>query len=124
LPPFSAVLLYTDGVTEAQDVTGAMFGQNRLESWFRQAVAVGCSSVELKQNLLCELWEFQGGDSPADDQTFLVFAEETSHRAKMHRLDGSAWPMRSRVQTIVNAVPLSSESELESLALTAHHRAA
>lgn len=124
LSPFSAVLLYTDGVTEAQDMTGAMFGQDRLESWFHQAVAVGCSSVELKQNLLCELREFQGSDSPADDQTFLVFADETPRRAKLHRLERPAWPMRSGVRTMVDGVSFSNESLLESLTLTAHHRAA
>jgi serine phosphatase RsbU (regulator of sigma subunit) len=77
MPPFSSVLLYTDGVTEARDRSGGLFGQVRLENWFHRAVARGSNCIELKQELLKELATFQGTDSPADDQTFLILVDET-----------------------------------------------
>jgi len=78
---FSSVLLYTDGVTEAQDMTGALFGQSRLEHWFTGAAANAHSAVELKQSLLHELRTFQRTDSPTDDQTFLILSDETPRLA-------------------------------------------
>jgi len=83
LPPFSSVLLYTDGVTEARSRSGGLFGQARLENWFQQAVASGGNCVGLKQRLLKELSEFQGTDSPLDDQTFLILSDETPRPASM-----------------------------------------
>jgi serine phosphatase RsbU (regulator of sigma subunit) len=77
LQPFSSVLLYTDGVTEAHDATGELFGQERLEYWLQYAVANGFDSLQLKQSLLRELRAFQGTDSPSDDQTFLILSDET-----------------------------------------------
>jgi sigma-B regulation protein RsbU (phosphoserine phosphatase) len=77
LAPFSSVLLYTDGVTEAQSLTGEMFGQTRLENWFHRTVANGCHALELKQSLAQELKTFQGTDFATDDQTFLILSDET-----------------------------------------------
>ena len=93
LQPFCSVLLYTDGVTEAQDATGELFGQERLQHWLQYAVANGFDALKLKQSLLRELRAFQGTDSPRDDQTFLILSDETP-RWSVPALSGSTGQFR------------------------------
>jgi serine phosphatase RsbU (regulator of sigma subunit) len=99
LQPFSSTLLYTDGVTEAQDDTGSFFGQARLEQWLHGAVANGFNSVQLKQSLLQELVEFQGTSSPADDQTFLILSDETPRSAGLLGGERLGWLDRMAAAT-------------------------
>ncbi len=77
LDPFSSVLLYTDGLTEARDHQGQFFGQERLASWFDREVRANQTSDQLRENLLEELNHFQGGAHPTDDQTLLFLSDET-----------------------------------------------
>jgi len=100
LQPFSSTLLYTDGVTEAQDDTGSFFGQARLEQWLHCAVANGFNSVQLKQSLLQELAEFQGTFSPADDQTFLILCDETPRSAGLLGGDSLPWSLEPTVPAL------------------------
>lgn len=72
----SSLLLYTDGITEARNQAGLLFGQERLENWLRRALAQPCTAVQLKSALLGEITAFQGHACPQDDQTFLVLADE------------------------------------------------
>ena len=76
-PSPGAVLLYTDGITEARDGHGRFFGQRRLENWLSRGVAQAQSAAQLKSSLLNEVSSFQGCAQPLDDQTFVLLCDET-----------------------------------------------
>jgi serine phosphatase RsbU (regulator of sigma subunit) len=75
LPANCRVLLYTDGLTEAQNQRGELFGQDRLMEWLRKTTTLRRSAEELKEELAAELLRFQLNTSLKDDQTFLIMAE-------------------------------------------------
>jgi len=75
LPANSRVLLYTDGLTEARNAQGELFGQERLMEWLRQSTARPRRAEELKEDLAAELLRFQLNTNLKDDQTFLIMAE-------------------------------------------------
>lgn len=91
LEPFSSVLLYTDGVTEARNPAGRLFGQPRLERWFHGAAANYQTAGQLKQGLLRELANFQDGPNASDDQTFLVLSDETPRPSAMLPRESLGW---------------------------------
>lgn len=90
IDPFSSILMYTDGVTEARDSTGSFFGQPRLEHWFGRALAQNSTAAELKRGLLQELFRFQGCRQASDDQTFLILSDETP-RLNIQPADAARW---------------------------------
>lgn len=69
LQPGDQVIFYTDGITEATNAAGEMFGIERLDR-----VLGGCrkEASELLRAVLGALEEFTSGRPPADDQTLLV----------------------------------------------------
>jgi sigma-B regulation protein RsbU (phosphoserine phosphatase) len=69
LRPGDQVIFYTDGITEAEDPSGEMFGVQRLD-----AVLGGCpdDASALLEAVLRDLEQFTGGRPPADDRTLLV----------------------------------------------------
>lgn len=75
-PAGSRVLLYTDGVTDAQNATNDFFGQNRLFNWMEKNALSFNSAEELKESLVLELNKFQDGGTLYDDQTFIVLMDE------------------------------------------------
>jgi sigma-B regulation protein RsbU (phosphoserine phosphatase) len=69
LAPGDALILYTDGVTEAVNEAGDMFGEDRL----REVVAAHPSSAAEIVDAICgALAAFTGGAEPADDVTVVV----------------------------------------------------
>jgi serine phosphatase RsbU (regulator of sigma subunit)/anti-sigma regulatory factor (Ser/Thr protein kinase) len=72
------LVLYTDGITEACNANGDLFGQERLSQWLEQAIPLHSTADQLKAALIAELAGFQSGSIPKDDQTFMVLAEEGS----------------------------------------------
>lgn len=74
-PLKGCLLLYTDGLTEARNAQGELFGQQRLAEWLCQAAAAAPSAPALRAGLIDALTHFGAQDSPTDDQTFLVLAE-------------------------------------------------
>lgn len=78
-PRFGSVLLYTDGVTEAPNMAGRLFGQSRLENWLSRGVRTRRTANQLKASLLTELLTFQDNQAPPDDQTFLILSDESPH---------------------------------------------
>jgi sigma-B regulation protein RsbU (phosphoserine phosphatase) len=69
LVPGDQLVLYTDGITEAHDAQGQMFGMSRLDKVLENC-AVGAS--DLLRSVLEELEAFTGGRAPHDDRTLLV----------------------------------------------------
>ena len=70
LAPGDALILYTDGVTEALNGEGEMFGEERL--WDVIAGSQGGSADETIGAICGALAAFTGGAEPADDVTVVV----------------------------------------------------
>ncbi|MFL7811657.1 MAG: PP2C family protein-serine/threonine phosphatase [Anaerolineae bacterium] len=72
LGPGEAMVLYSDGITEAQNAAGELFGEARL----LQAVQLGSgyTARELEEALLGAVRAFRGSEPQSDDITLLVVA--------------------------------------------------
>ncbi|GIV96717.1 MAG: hypothetical protein KatS3mg057_1374 [Herpetosiphonaceae bacterium] len=70
LQPGDRVLFYTDGVLEAQNVSGELFGFERLEALLRR-LNPGADAIE---RLRRDLSRFTNGIGPADDVTVVELA--------------------------------------------------
>jgi sigma-B regulation protein RsbU (phosphoserine phosphatase) len=70
LAPGDALLLYTDGILEAQDRLGTFFGEQRLLAAAR--VHLNRPAGELCQGVLDELFRFTGGAALGDDIVLMV----------------------------------------------------
>ncbi|MBI5836436.1 MAG: SpoIIE family protein phosphatase [Candidatus Eisenbacteria bacterium] len=71
LAPGDRLVLYTDGVTEAVDSAGRLFGEERLEEFLTRAPR-HWSGEELAGCLRDEVHRFSGGSELADDMTLMV----------------------------------------------------
>lgn len=70
LEPGDALVLYSDGVTEAMDADQQEFGEERLCR--AVAAADGENADGVQQRILTDLQEFLGGAPPQDDLTLVV----------------------------------------------------
>jgi serine phosphatase RsbU (regulator of sigma subunit)/DNA-binding NarL/FixJ family response regulator len=70
IAPGDMLLLYTDGITEAQDRQGAFFGEKRLLD-VTQAT-LGHSAKEIQDALIRQVREFAGDAPQSDDITLMV----------------------------------------------------
>lgn len=70
LAPGSTIVLYTDGVTEAMDESGAFFGLDRLSELVR--AEMGTSAQALAQRINHAVRDFCLTDDPPDDLTTVV----------------------------------------------------
>lgn len=68
--PGDAILLYSDGITEASDPSGNGFGLERLERILAQHHALGAEP--LVDLVFREVEKFSGRSAPVDDQTVVV----------------------------------------------------
>ena len=73
LKPGDLLVLYTDGITEAENAAGQDLGRDRLLEWARQAP--GDSPKAMGEALLQRLNSFRGGGRN-DDETLLVLQRE------------------------------------------------
>ena len=73
LKPLDLLVLYTDGITEAENDAGQYLGREQLLEWARQAPAD--SPKEVGENLLQRLESFRGRFRN-DDETLLVLQRE------------------------------------------------
>ena len=72
LPENGCVLLYSDGVTDAQNPRGEKFGNQALADWLAQSSATRREAGRLRDDLVAELEKYQSGAALADDQTFML----------------------------------------------------
>jgi sigma-B regulation protein RsbU (phosphoserine phosphatase) len=68
--PGDLLVFYTDGVSEAMNKTGQMFGQERLQSILMENASAGAEQV--CQAVLKALEDFTDDTPPSDDMTLLV----------------------------------------------------
>lgn len=71
LAPGDCLLLFTDGITEATNAEGEMFGDDRLATLLAQ-LAPGRHARAILQALVHELYAFRGGQVGSDDVTAVV----------------------------------------------------
>lgn len=64
------LVAYTDGITEAANRSGDMWGQERLESLLRSCA--GMTSAEVVSRILDEVSDFANGEAQRDDVTLMV----------------------------------------------------
>jgi len=69
------VLLHTDGLTEAPNVTASARAQEQLEQWILGSLSRERSAQQLRDELAHELRKAQATMPLNDDQTFLIIAE-------------------------------------------------
>jgi sigma-B regulation protein RsbU (phosphoserine phosphatase) len=72
--PGDLFVSYSDGLTDAQDSTGHLFGRDRLDLAIQQAALQGADVV--LGTLLANLAAFVGGNQPHDDITVLIIERE------------------------------------------------
>jgi len=72
LVPGEVLCLLTDGVTEAQDDAGALYGQERAQRMLVELVQRGASASELVAALRSDVLAFADGADPHDDLTIVV----------------------------------------------------
>lgn len=76
--PGCALVLFSDGITEAQNEQNALFGEERLGEVLRTALVpsgpTGPSAWDLQDAVLAEVQAFVGGASQSDDITLMVVA--------------------------------------------------
>lgn len=70
------LLLHTDGLTDARNPQGEMYGQQRLIDWLSANGNGRVPAAELRDRLSTELNRFRGTAPMGDDQAFLMLAEE------------------------------------------------
>ena len=70
LDPGTALYLYTDGITEAEDANGQQFGRDRLEE--RLSGANGAGPQGLMDDILVDLRQFTGDAKQFDDITCMA----------------------------------------------------
>lgn len=74
LEPGARLVLFSDGVTEAQDADEAMYGEERLVTVLRDCGA--CPADMLKDRLLADVSAFVGDAAQADDLTLMLVQRE------------------------------------------------
>ena len=70
--PGDVLLLYTDGITDAQNSDGEFFKERRLIEVVQRNL--GASAQEIQTRILEAVWEFVGEAPRFDDITLLVIA--------------------------------------------------
>ena len=67
-PPGSSVVLYSDGITEAENVEGVEFENARLE----EILAAGSTVAALRDSIAASVDQFTIGAPQKDDQTLVI----------------------------------------------------
>jgi len=75
-----ALLLFTDGVTEARNPNGEEFGEERLAKAFLQVKNE--NSTEIKKTLIHHIYTFFDGQNAYDDLTFIIIKALANGKAQ------------------------------------------
>jgi sigma-B regulation protein RsbU (phosphoserine phosphatase) len=78
-----SVFIFTDGVTEAMDVSGQLYSEDRLEKFLEQVN--GSSADQLTQDTLAAVEDFAAGAEQADDITILTFTLQQAPEKLHHQ---------------------------------------
>ncbi len=78
LAPGDAIILYTDGITEAQNEWGELFGDERLCEV--AAAHLGSSASQLLEGVVTAVTQFTGATPQADDLTLVVIKRTLDDR--------------------------------------------
>lgn len=105
----SALLLYTDGLSESVNAAGEMFGHERLGEWLRSRAALPGTAEELRRDLAGTLERYRGGAPLHDDQAYLILAEDPASIADCGLRIADAKPGEPRLAAIEE---LNSKSEI------------
>ncbi len=76
LSPGDVLVLYTDGITDAENAEGAFFGEERLLDTLR--ANVGRSAAEIQEALLKAVSDFSEGTVQTDDIALVVVVRDTA----------------------------------------------
>ena len=68
--PGDVLVIHTDGVTDARDLSGAFFGEDRLAELL--ATATGRAPSAVATAIVEAVRDFRGGAEPYDDLTLLL----------------------------------------------------
>ncbi len=74
LKPGDVLVHYTDGVTEAQNMEGDLYGAKRLIQCVQ--ANLGCSAKDLQEAILSDIYEFIGAAPRADDIALVILVRE------------------------------------------------
>jgi serine phosphatase RsbU (regulator of sigma subunit) len=72
MQPGELLCVITDGVSEAQDPAGALFGGARVEAMLARMGGGAASAQSIVDALQAEVGAFANGAEPADDLTILA----------------------------------------------------
>ena len=75
LPPGGTLLLYTDGVLDAENAEGEFFGQERVQELLGDNF--NRRAAEVQETLLAALYTFAGGEPQIDDLTLVVLRRDS-----------------------------------------------
>lgn len=70
LEPGDAIVVFSDGISEAENVTGEDYGEERLLGCLD--AARGVSPAEMRDRLVASVREFTAGAPPSDDMTVVI----------------------------------------------------
>ncbi len=70
LEPGDVLLLYTDGITEAQNAQEEFFDEDRLRAFVR--ASLGLSAQEIQDGIIAQVEAFVGDVPQSDDITLMV----------------------------------------------------
>ena len=101
------VLLYTDGVTEARNLQGELFGEKRLLE-FMDSRDFSCT-LELSRSLTDTIDEFTGAADQSDDITHLVI--QIAENAQTHYEEHSAIANKEAIPELLGFIQRFAEKE-------------
>jgi serine phosphatase RsbU (regulator of sigma subunit)/CHASE2 domain-containing sensor protein len=70
--PGDLIVLTSDGITEAMDPEGRLYGRDRLQMLLRSPALFASEVDAIGRALLADVQTFEAGAEPADDQTLLI----------------------------------------------------
>jgi sigma-B regulation protein RsbU (phosphoserine phosphatase) len=74
--PGDTLILYTDGILEAENASGGFFGEERMMQAMKRARQDEMNPESIRRNLVEQVTGFAGGYEQSDDQTLLIIQRD------------------------------------------------